>query len=225
MVDSVNIIELKEYILDSRMTGRPFERFDFSIAWEDVCVLSADSIDDGLTFLKALATLTRPLHGIYRYNGDILNLSDYSGLLSVKKKIGFITSHSALISNRTIRENLLLAGSYFNNTISMELDEKTRELCELFSIQKMIDQRPSDLSARDCHLAITIRELAKSPEILLLEHPEDFIGLANFGILWDFLAKFVKEKLPVVFLSNSKSFIQSFSNRKLVIMQGTLTEG
>jgi ABC-type lipoprotein export system ATPase subunit len=221
----MNIIEIKEYILSSKITGRPFEPFDFSLAQEDICVLSTDSIDDGLTFLKALATLIRPMHGIYRYHGDILNFSNYRSLLSVKKKIGFITSHSALISNRTIRENLLLTGSYFNNTISMELDEKTRELCELFSIQEMIDQRPSDLSDRDCHLAITIRELAKSPEVLLLEHPEDFIGLANFGILWDFLAKFVKEKLPVVFISNSKSFIQSFSNRKLVIMQGVLTTG
>ncbi len=210
-------------MLDFKMTGRPCEPFDFSLARGDVCVLSSDSIDDALTFLKALATLIRPLHGIYRYNGDILNLSDHSSLLPVKKKIGFITSYSALISNRTIRENLLLMGSYYNNTLSLELDEKTQALCELFSIQKMIDLRPSDLSTRDCHLAITIRELAKSPEILLLENPEDFIGLSKFGIFWDFLAKQVKENLPVVFLSNSKSFIQSFSNRKLVIIQGALT--
>jgi ABC-type Na+ transport system ATPase subunit NatA len=219
----MNVIELREYILDSRITERPFEPFDFSLARGDVCVLSTDSIDDALTFLRALATLIRPLHGTYCYNGTPLNLSDSSGLLSVKKKIGFITSYSALISNRTIRENLLLMGAYYNNTFSMEFDETTRELCELFSIQKMIDLRPSDLSIRDCHLAITIRELAKSPEVLLLEYPEDFIGLANFGIFWDFLEKRVKESLPVVFLSNSKSFIQSFSNRKLVIMQGTLT--
>jgi ABC-type lipoprotein export system ATPase subunit len=221
----VNVIELKEYILESKMTKGLFEPFDFSLARGDVCVLSTDSIDDGLTFLKALATLIRPLHGTYHYNGTLLNLSDHSSLLPVKKRIGFITSHSALISNRSIRENLLLMGSYHNNTTSMQLDEKTRELCELFSIQNVIDKHPQDLSIRDCHLAITIRELAKSPDILLIEHPEDFIGLASFGILWDFLEKLVMEKLPVLFISNSKSFIQSFSNRKLMIMQGTLTEG
>lgn len=114
--------------------------------------------------------------------------------------------------------------SYHNNTRSLELDEKTRELCELFSIQHIMDQRPVDLAARHCHLAITIRELAKPSEILLLENLEDFIGLSNFGIFWNVFAKQVEEKLPVVFLSNSKSFIQSFANRKLVILQGTLTE-
>jgi ABC-type lipoprotein export system ATPase subunit len=204
------------------MTEKPFEPFDFSLARGDVCGLTTDSVEDSLTFLKALATLIRPLNGTYHYDGNLLDLSDHSKLLLVKKKIGFITSHSALISNRNIRENLLLSGSYYNNRSSMQLDEKTKALCELFSIEKIIDHRPSDLSPRDCHLAITVRELAKSPEVLLLEHPEDFIGLASFGILWDFLEKLVKDKLPVVFISNSKSFIQSFSNRKLVIMQGTL---
>ena len=139
-------------------------------------------------------------------------------------KIGFITSHSALISNRTIRENLLLMGTYHRNTNAIALDERTQELCELFSIQHMIDLRPSELSPRDRHLAITIRELAKSPEVLLLENLEDFIGLANFGIFWELMTDQVKQKLPVVFLSNSKSFIQAFSNRKLVIMQGKLNE-
>ena len=221
----MNIIELKKYILESKMTGEPFEPFDFSLARGDVCVLSTDSMDDGLTFLKALATLIRPLQGTYHYNGNLLNLSNRSSLLPIKKTIGFITSHSALISNRSIRENLLLMGSYYNNTKSTQLDEKTRDLCELFSMQTVIDQHPRDLSIHDCHLAITIRELAKSPDVLLLEHPEDFIGLASFGILWDYLKKLVSEKIPILFISNSKSFIQSFSNRKLVILQGALTEG
>jgi ABC-type lipoprotein export system ATPase subunit len=220
----VNVIELTEYNLDAKVTGRPFKPFDFSLARGDVCHLSTDSVDDALTFLKALATLIRPLQGAYRYKGEVLNLSDFRCLLPLKKKIGFITSHSALISNRSIRENLLLMQSYYSNTYFLELDEKTREYCELFSIQKMMDQRPVDLAARQCHLAITIRELAKSPEVLLLENPEDFIGLSNFGIFWDVFAKQVEEKLPVVFLSNSKSFIQSFANRKLVILQETLTE-
>ena len=89
---------------------------------------------------------------------------------------------------------------------------------------KIIDLRPSEVSPRDCHLAITIRELAKSPEFLLLENPEDYIGLVNFGIFWDLLENRVKGDLPVVFLSNSKSFIRAFSNRKLVISQGKLRE-
>jgi ABC-type Na+ transport system ATPase subunit NatA len=220
----VNIIELKKYIPDSTMKETSFEPFDFSLDRGEVCNLSPDSIDDGLTFLKVLATLIPPLHGTYRYQGKPLDFSDCSNLLPVKKKIGFITSHSALISNLTIRENLVWNQAYYENTTSMELDNETRKLCDLFRVQPMIDLRPSDISPRDCHLAITIRELAKSPQILLLENPEDFIGLANFGIFWDVMAALVREKVPVVFLSNSKSFIQAFSNRKLVISQGKLRE-
>lgn len=217
-------IELTDYSYDSKMTGTPFEPFRFSLTDGDACLVRADLIDDALTFLKALATLIRPVRGTYRFNGRVLDLSSRNDLLTVKKRIGYITSHSALISNRTIRENLLLMEAYHNNTLNITLSPKTDALCEMFAIQNLIDSRPSDLSPRDCHLAITIRELAKSPDVLLLEHPEDYIGLANFGILWDFLQTLVKEKLPMVFLSNSKSFVQTFANRKLVISQGKLTE-
>jgi D-methionine transport system ATP-binding protein len=220
----MKVIDLKDYVIGPQTEGRTFEPFDFSLSRGDVCLLSTDSTGDALAFLKALATLTRPLQGRYRFNGDLLNLWDHDSLLSVKKKIGYITSHTALISNRTIQDNLLWIGAYYNNTLSVEPDQRTRELCDLFSIHKIMDRRPSELSARDCHLVITIRELAKSPEVLLLENPEDLIGLANFGIFWDVFAKLTEEQLPVVFLSNSKSFIQSFSNRKLMIMQGKLTE-
>lgn len=218
------LIELKNYVLTSKRTGKRLEPFDFGLAEGDACLLSSDSLDDALMFLKALATLIRPLKGDYLFKNAPVNFSNDSALLKIKKKIGFITSHSALISNRSIRENLLWIRAYHDNKMYTELDEETLALCELFSIQKMIDLLPSELSPRDCHVVITIRELAKSPEILLLEHPEDFIGLSNFGIFWGIMDKLLKRRLPMVFLSNSKSFIQAFSNRKLLIKQGKFTD-
>lgn len=219
----MNVIELKDYRLDTRNAVRRLEPFDFSLARGEVCLVSADSSSHGLAFLKGLATLLRPLSGEYRFNGDRLNFHDHSRLLKVKKRIGFICSHAALISNRTIRENLLWLRAYHDNRFSSEPDEKTRQLCDLFGVHHMLDRRPSELSTREVHLAITIRELAKSPEVLLLENPEDFIGLANFGIFWDYFETLVREQLPVVFLSNSKSFVHAFSTRKLSITQGKLT--
>ena len=217
-------IELIDYTYESKMTGNLFEPFSFTLIDGDACLVRTDLIDDALVFLKAVATLFRPDRGTYRFNGRVLDLFSRKDLLRVKKRIGYITSHSALISNRTVRENLLLMEAYHNNTLSSELNSKTQALCEMFAIQKLIDHRPSDLPPRDCHLVITIRELAKAPDILLIEHPEDFIGLANFGILWDFLKTLTKEKIPMVFLSNSKSFVQAFANRELVISQGKVTE-
>jgi ABC-type lipoprotein export system ATPase subunit len=220
----VNRIELTSYRLDLEKRTSSLETFDFSLSRGDVCLLSSDDIDDGLTFLKALATLIRPQGGTYRFDGRAIDFSDYGALLSIKKKIAFITSHSALISNLTIRENLIWSRAYHENIASMELDEPTRMLCDRFGAHAMIDLRPSEISPRDGHLVVTIRELAKAPEFLLLENLEDYIGLANFGIFWDVMAELVEQQIPVVFLSNSKSFIQAFSNRKLMISQGRLHE-
>ena len=145
----MKLIELTDYSFDSKKMGCPFKPFDFSLTLGDVVSLSTDSGDDALTFLKALATLIQPLQGEYCYKQEVLDFSSYKNLLDTKKNIGFITSHAALISNRTVRENLLLMRAYYTNSTSDELDQHTQELCQLFSLEDKLELRPAALTDND----------------------------------------------------------------------------
>ena len=220
----MKLIELTDYSFDSKKMGCPFKPFDFSLTLGDVVSISTDSGDDALAFLKALATLTQPLQGEYRYNQEILDFSSYRNLLDAKKNIGFITSHAALISNRTVRENLLLMKAYFTNTISYELDERTQKLCHLFSLEDKLEMRPAALTDHDYRFVVTIRELIKAPQVLLLEYPEKFVGIANLEIFNDILFDLLGGEVCIVFLSEYQHFIETFSKRELVISKGTLRE-
>ena len=220
----MKLIELTDYSFISYQSGRPFQPFDFFMAPGEVVSISTDSVDDALSFLKALATLTRPLQGEYRYKQKRLDFSSYRNLLDVKKNIGFITSHAALISNRTVRENLLLMNAYYTNSLSSQLDQSTRALCRLFSLEDKLELRPAALSDHDYRFAVTVRELIKTPEILLLGYPEKFIGIANLRKFNDILLDMLGGELSMVFLSEYQPFIETFSKRELVISNGTLQE-
>ena len=220
----MKLIELTNYVFDSKKTGRSFQPFDFAMTYGDVVSVSTDSVDDALSFLRALATLIHPLQGEYRYKQKILDFSNYRNLLGVKKNIGFITSQSALISNRTVRENLLLMSAYYTNTLSGRLDQRTRDLCRLFSLEDKLELRPAALTEHDYRFAVTVRELIKAPEILLLEYPEKFLGIANLGIFNDILFDLLGGQVCIVFLSEYQNFIETFSKRELVISKGTLHE-
>ncbi len=56
----------------------------------------------------------------------------------------------------------------------MDIDEKALKLCKIFNIEDKLDFHPGTL--RPVDLRIAIRELTKSFDILLLEHPEDYFG-------------------------------------------------
>jgi len=217
-------IDLENYTLPDSEESAGIETFSVSISKGDICWLDADATEDALLFFKALATLVTPLSGTYCFEGERLDFTKPHTLLPVKKTIGFITTHSALISNRSIRENLTLMRSYTDNNLSARIDDKTFELCHHFSIADKVDLRPEKLEQSDRRAAIVIREIAKATRLLLLEKPEIYLGHAGF-YLYDWLLRgLMDEGVPMVFTSDDKNFIDSVSNRALVLQDGQLRE-
>jgi len=217
-------IELENYSLPATEESPGIEAFDFSVSKGDICWLDADATEDALLFFKALATLVPPLSGTYRFEGERLDFTRPDTLLPVKKTIGYITTHSALISNRSLRENLTLMRSYADNDLSARIDDRTFELCRHFSIADKVNLRPEKLEQSDRRATIVIREIAKATRLLLLEKPEIYLGHARF-FLYDWLLRgLLDQGVPMVFTSDDKNFIDSVSNRALVLHEGRLKE-
>ncbi len=218
------LIELSDYSLPATGSGSGLQNIHFAVSGGDVCFLQSDSINDAHIFLKALATLVRPENGTYRYMGEIIDFSDYRKLLPFKKRIGYIGQDAAMISNRTVRENLLLLRYYFENSLSLTLDENVIELCHRFDLRNKLDVSPGELRPVERRTVIAIRELAKSLDILLLERPEDYFGHHRLDLFKEILRDNIEKGHAVVFSSYDQNFIEAFSNRKIRITGGTLTK-
>ena len=218
------LIELSDYSLPATGSGSGLKNIYFTVSGGDVCCIQSDSINDAHVFLKALATLVRPENGTYLYMGETIDFSDYRKLLPFKKRIGYIGQDAAMISNRTIRENLLLLRYYFENSLSLTLDENVIQLCNLFDLQNKLDIRPGELRPVELRTAIAIRELTKSLDILLLERPEDYFDHSRLDLFNKILKENIEQGHAVVFSSNDQNFIEAFSNRKVRIAGGTLTK-
>ncbi len=221
-VEAMNLIELSDYTLSRPEKGNGLKSFHFSLSKGEVCAIHSDSFDDAHLLIKALATLVRPLQGEYRFHGQAIEFSDYRNVLSCKKKIGYIASDSAMLSNKTVRENLLLSRCYFENSLLLDLDENVSRLCSIFGIRNKLDLLPSEFNLLDLRIAISIRELTKSPELLLLERPEDFIKHSRFDLFMEILKDVILSQVPVVFISYDINFVERFSNKKILISGGRL---
>ncbi|MFH1993907.1 MAG: hypothetical protein ABIK98_16125 [Pseudomonadota bacterium] len=58
------------------------------------------------------------------------------------------------IGRKTIRENLILMKSYFNNSLSLTLDDNAARLCKIFNLQDKLDLRPGELQPVELRTAV-----------------------------------------------------------------------
>ena len=219
----MSLIELSDYTLAPYGSGHGIFDFSLSVSRGDICVVDADETDDAHGFLRALATLVRPLKGVYRFKGKKIDLRHHKEALRCKRQIGYIAPDAALISNLTLRQNLMLNRYYFQNDLSLPLDERNGSLCNAFGLNEKLDKRPAALNTMESQAAIVIREVCKEPEILVVNRPEDFLGHARFDLLTQLFNQWVDHELPVVLWTHDKRLIRRYANRRIVIAKGSLT--
>jgi ABC-type molybdate transport system ATPase subunit len=216
------LIELKNYRMPSGNGGGGLKPFSFEICEGELHSVTADRSDDAHIFFRALATLAKPDEGVFSYRGKALNFSDYTHLLHYKKKVGYICSDSALLGNRTIRENLLYRRYYDEDSFHLKLSDRVLELCCLFRIEDKLDLRPAHVDREVLRVAIIIRELDKNPELVLLERPADYLSKNNLDIFMSLLEKLKNENIPFVFLSNYEVFKKRFTHKEVIIKDGNV---
>jgi ABC-type lipoprotein export system ATPase subunit len=216
------MIEMSDYTIPPTGSGDGIRGFRFTLSPGDVCAVEAPKHDDGHQFLRAVATLTYPSRGTYRFMENKLNLGNYRELLACKKRIGYIASDAALISNLTVRQNMLIHRYYFENDLSVDLDDTLNGMCDTLGVCQKLDRRPADLNSMERQLAIVIREISKNPDVMLLERPEDFVGHARFDMLVRLFNDWIDQRKPVVFVSSDRRLIRRFATRRILIADGAL---
>ena len=215
------IIEIRNLILSNADPTRQVDPIRLAIHRGEMAVIGSDDPLDGRHLLRVLATLDQPWRGKYRFKGKRVEMNRYRQCLGIKRQIGYVATDAALISNRTLRENLLLMRFYHENDLNIDLDETVRNLCNEAALASKLDQRPAALSGTELLKAVAIREIAKSPAVMLLENPETFLEAKNTDGLFQQLKKMRRKGSAVVFSTND-SKLAGLANRRLTLVDGQL---
>jgi len=216
------LIELTDYSVSFSGSGSEdrLSAGQFVLYQGDVCAIEARYPLEANIFIKALATLVTPASGSYRFKGQELNFADYRKLLPIKRRIGYIAPDSSMISNRTIRENLLFGRYYFENSLSIDMDAYSMKLCRRFHIDTKLHLRPGQLRPLDLRYAVAVRELTKSSDLLLLDRPEDVISMNRFKDFCDIIEKDIVPNQAVVLFSHDRYLLETLANRQIRIENG-----
>ena len=204
-------------------SGNGLSGVDLTLEKGEVVAVDADEPDDGRLLLRALATLNPPTAGTFRFEGKALDFADDRRLLPVKRNIGYVGADMAMLSNRTLRENILTMRYYFENSLSIDLDEDTVDLCRQLGIEKGLDRLAAQAEPVDLHRAIAVRELSKKPKLMLLDRPEEIIGRQSFRLLLQRLETSENEKQTWVCTTRDRLFLETLCDRRVRVRRGAVT--
>ena len=160
---------------------------EFSADAGEMFLITGQTADQADLLFKALATIVFPIEGRYRANGSDLDFSNYRRLLSFKKKVGLVWPGAALVSNLTLRQNLLMARRYFENRINIQLEDDVAALCEFLGIEQELDNPPARLGFREKLAGAAVREAAKSCDLFLCAMPEFFLSPRQLEGLFEWM--------------------------------------
>lgn len=218
------VIELVNYQVAATDGTSRLAPFDFSLDAGDVCAVQTVDADLGHQFLGAVAMMNPPDGGEYRCGGRPLSRRRYTEWLAGRRNVGYIGPTSALISNLSIRENLLLSRYYYENDLRVDLPPDVLQLCHLVGLASKLSVRPSALNLLDRRIAIAIRELSRDLTVLVLDNPEDLMGHPTFHLLMDRLRGLHRQGVPMLMMSDGENPVRRMITRTVTIIGGQLRE-
>jgi ABC-type ATPase involved in cell division len=219
---TLKLIELLKYTLAPIGRGEGLQNFSCTISEGDVLYIEGDRFDDIHLFLRALAVLEKPQSGVFYYRGQALDFSDYRKLLPYRRKVGFISADSTLLSNRTLGENIMWQRYYLEGRKSLEVTDEVMNLCCILGIEDKLDLRPSQVFRDEVRAAIIIRELIKGAELLLVEPARDTLSRIHYDSSVQLMKECLSRKIAAVFSFGDDAFIREAATKKVRIIEGKL---
>jgi len=179
-----------------------------------------------ISLIKVFAAIEKPNEGeIYLHDCNIFS-QENSENLNIRRKLGYVFASGGLLSNLTIKENLLLPLDFFFP--KMGLEEKIEKIYYWLSFfnldDSILDSRPARISMRSAKLILFIRTYILSPEIIIYEEPFANLNFQDREIIKSKILDLKKEGLIQILKSNSNNFILLNSDSILLIEEGKIIE-
>ena len=105
--------------------------------------------------------------------------------------------------------------------VTLDIGDTVAALCQDAGLSRKLEQRPSVLNDAELLKAITIREMAKLPLLMLVDRPENFMDITETDAIFSHLKNMVLSGTAVVFFSHNQQMVD-LATRQLMLAGETI---
>ena len=175
------------------------------------------------------STLLRCLNGLENYQKGSVKINDIE-ISSIKKdeirefrkNIGMIFQNFALMSRKTVFENVALPLKVWKFD-SSEINKRVKELLKLVGLENRQNFYPRELSGGQKQRVAIARALALNPKILLSDEATSALDPNTTKSILALLKKINEElKITIVLVTHEMDVVKSIANRAVLLDNGKI---
>lgn len=177
------------------------------------------------TLLKLMAGLLLPTIGDLRiFSKNIHKIKEQIGI-RMRRNIGYVFQDGALLSNLSIKENLMLPLNFHKKYLSNELKLKmVTDILKSVDLNDSLELRPAQLSMGEIKLVAIARAMILQPEILFLDEALSSIDPSSAKKMAAIIHEYSnKEWTTVIAVTYSKNLVEKTADRIIVVDNKTIS--
>ena len=197
----------------------------FTVEPQERLVIMGQSGSGKSTLLRLILGILRPESGsIFFKQFEITRLSRRK-LQQVRRHIGMVYQYSALLSSRTVRDNVALPLEELTDKSREEIDKIIDEKLELVGMKDSKDALPEELSGGMKKRVALARALVLEPELLLLDEPSAGLDPVIASVIDELIITLTeKSKVTSITVTHEMESAFRIATRMAMLYQGKIIE-
>ncbi len=176
------------------------------------------------SLLRMLATEDRPTFGELRLFGFDVASASSSAYQAIRRLIGYIPQEIRLISDLTVRENVLLSVDLARARLAADpqFRLKVDQVLEQVGLASKRHQRADTLSGGEAQRVAFARALARSPELIVADEPT---GAQDRDSTWSMMNLLVQANqggATVVVATHDQEIVRRVRRRSAILQGGRI---
>lgn len=219
-----HVVELRDIFLkfdDKEVLGG----VSLTVEPEDRLVIMGQSGSGKSTILRLILGILRPDAGEVFFKQFEVGRLKRRKLQQIRRHIGMVYQYSALLSSRTVRENVALPLEELTEKSQKEINELVEQKLELVGMKDSCDRMPSELSGGMRKRVSLARALVMDPELILFDEPSAGLDPVISSVIDELIISLTeKSKVTSVIVTHEMDSAFRIATRMAMLYQGKIIE-
>ena len=203
---------------------RVLDGISFSVAPREIFAIVGHSGAGKSTLLRCINALESYDGGTLEVFGKDLRAQKGAQIRELRKNIGMIFQHFALMSRKTAFQNIAAPLKIWGQT-SAQIEKRVGELLEIVGLSDKKNAYPAELSGGQKQRVAIARALALSPKILLSDEATSALDPNITKSILELLLKINKDLgISIVLVTHEMEVVKSIANRAVLLEKGKIVK-
>jgi len=219
-----NVVELRDVAMQFE-EKRVLDGLSLKVHPQDRLVIMGQSGSGKSTILRLILGILQPNSGSVFFKQFEITRLPRRKLQQVRQRIGMVYQYSALLSSRTVRDNVALPLEELTDNSREEIDKIVDEKLDLVGMKDSKDRLPSELSGGMRKRVSLARALVMDPELILFDEPVAGLDPVIASVIDELIISLSeKSKVTSIIVTHEMGSAFRIGTRMAMLYQGKIIE-